>query len=162
MTAVDRSRVARIAEGVRDAIEAARDAKELRSEPLRGFPRACCDDASDLLAQSLLENGIMVWCVGGTCYGRNPEDMQPHAWLELEDDTVIDITRDQFRLHPEPLRSDEPVYVGDPDTFCRQFSVKRRDRFLGIEAYGEPARSNLLTAYEVIKRHLTQALCGGA
>ena len=51
----------------RDAIEAAWDAGEFeRKDRLSGFPRGCCDDASDLLAQFLLDNGIRTRIIYGT------------------------------------------------------------------------------------------------
>lgn len=44
-----------------DAIDVARDAEEFDKDfSFCKFPRGCCGDASDLLAQFLLENGIQI------------------------------------------------------------------------------------------------------
>ena len=51
----------------RNAIDVARDAGEFDADySFYKFPRGCCGDASDLLAQFLLENGVKTYYVCGT------------------------------------------------------------------------------------------------
>lgn len=50
-------------------------------------------------------------------------DSQSHAWLELADGTVIDITGDQFRFEPHPLKNDCPVYCDKPNEFFNLFEL---------------------------------------
>jgi hypothetical protein len=63
------------------------------------FPLGCCGDASDLLAQYLLDNGINTYYVCGNYYSKDyiTWNTQSHAWLMTEDRIIIDITGDQFK-----------------------------------------------------------------
>ena len=51
----------------------------------------------------------------------------PHAWLVIENDIVLDITGDQFKGYPEPLKFKESVYVGPYNKFYKSFEEKLRE-----------------------------------
>ena len=51
----------------RKEMDAAKESKEFKSDIVyKNFPRGCCGDTSDLLAQYLLEHGIKTLYVCGT------------------------------------------------------------------------------------------------
>ena len=84
----------RLVNQFRVAIDVAKDEGEFyKKPPFDIFPCRCCGDASDLLAQFLLENNIRTLYVQGT-YRKT---MHSHAWLLAEDKIIIDITGDQFK-----------------------------------------------------------------
>lgn len=91
---------------------------------LEDFPRASCGDASDLLAQYLLENGIQTYYVSGRAWFGGENDWN-HAWLELKDGTVIDITGDQFKDNSFLLNFNKTVYVGPKSEFHKLFDVPK-------------------------------------
>ena len=114
------------------------------------FPRGCCGDASDLLAQYLLDNGIKTYYVCGNYYYDEPtKGAQSHAWLQTEDKTIIDITGDQFKDYSAFLNYDVSVYVGPGDEFHRLFEVEDRDvhENMGLEALGSICRPRLRELY---------------
>ena len=51
----------------------------------------------------------------------------PHAWLETENNIIIDITGDQFQNYPEPLRFTEPIYIGPSNDFYKLFDIRERE-----------------------------------
>ncbi|MFR1886028.1 MAG: hypothetical protein ACLTL7_20660 [Enterocloster bolteae] len=58
------SEIERLVNQFRDAIDMARDSGDFDKDiSFYKFPRGCCGDASDLLAQFLLENGIRTYYV---------------------------------------------------------------------------------------------------
>lgn len=60
-----------------------------------GFPAACCDDSSMLLAAFLADNGYPdARRVLGVRGGQN-EELSKHVWLQVGED-LVDITADQF------------------------------------------------------------------
>lgn len=69
------------------------------------------------------EHGIKTRYVSGTYRESSTNDSQSHAWLELADGTVIDITGDQFRFGPYPLKNDCPVYCNKPNEFFNLFEL---------------------------------------
>ena len=74
-------------------INAIKDGK-VKDMNLRSFPIGCCGIASNLLQRFLFEKNIYTLYMSGHCgYGENTES---HAWLETVEETVIDITVDQF------------------------------------------------------------------
>lgn len=137
----------------RAAIDNALEANEVNSRAFRNFPIGCCDDASDLLAQYLLELGIRTNNVCGTFYSDSGEQ-QSHAWLCLDDNTYLDITGDQFKFHKEPLCFSTPVYLGPPTPFHDLFHIERVSPENGIDSFGEPAKSNLKQLYRTICLYL--------
>lgn len=81
----------------RQAIEKALVNNEFyRIRPFNNFPIGCCNDASDLLAEYLFENGIKTKNICGTYRNGGFYDKYSHAWLETKEGIIIDITLDQF------------------------------------------------------------------
>lgn len=67
--------------------------------------------------------GIATRYVSGTYRDCLTNDSQSHAWLELTDGTIVDITGDQFRNKLCPLLNDFPVYCGEPNDFYNLFEL---------------------------------------
>ena len=112
----------------RRAIDLALEAGEFDNDSIyRRFPRACCGDTSDLLAQYLLDKGIKTDYVCGTYWGKPDGNGQSHAWLMVDKYIIIDITGDQFSGKSTFLNYDKSVYVGEGDDFHRLFEVEDRD-----------------------------------
>ncbi len=90
-----------MASDFRRAIEVERDAGEFQSDiSFNQFPRACCGDASELLAEYLRRHGIKtIWT--------SMERVDCHAWLTVKDwrlnttDTQI-FSADNLALHLNP------------------------------------------------------------
>lgn len=121
------------------------------------FPRGCCGDASVLLAQYLLVNGIKTYYVCGNFYYDNPSGgAQSHAWLWTEDKTIIDITGDQFKNNSTFLNYNVPVYVGPMDRFHKLFEVEDRDfhENIGLEAVGSICLPRLSKLYSTINKYI--------
>lgn len=117
--------IKRLANKFRFAIEEAKNKGEFVGDQMfQKFPYGCCGITSELLARFLLDNGLKIKLtyVYGT-YRNYLVEPQSHAWLKTENDTVIDITADQFRFHPEPLRFNEKVYIGPYNAFYNQFEI---------------------------------------
>ena len=150
-------RVKQLACKFRTAIEKAKVAGEFDSYlSFSRFPRACCGDASDLLAQFFLENKINSTYVWGNRYFDNPEEgTQSHAWL-LVDGLIVDITGDQFMNDSLYYNYSLPVYVGTGDAFHSLFDVEERNmhKFYGIENYGHMCQPRLFDLYRKIKKYI--------
>lgn len=112
-----------LANDFRKAIDCALEAGELHRTVIASFPRGCCGYTSDLLQRFLYENGIETLYVSGTYRNNSTNDLQSHAWLELSDGTIVDITGDQFRHKPYPLQNDCPVYCDKPNGFYKRFEL---------------------------------------
>lgn len=108
----------------RMAIGRAQESGELSRTVIATFPIGCCGYTSDLLKRYLDEHDIKTWYVSGT-YRSSTNDSQSHAWLELADGTVIDITGDQFRFELYPLQNDCPVYCDKPNEFTISSNLPR-------------------------------------
>lgn len=113
------------------------------------FPRGCCDDACDLLGQYLSEYGIDTRQFQGTYRDGGFENITGHAWLLLEDGTIIDITGDQFKNDPVFLRFNEEVYIGPEIAFHRLFEQNRICDNCSV--YNTP---RLCVLYQTIKQYL--------
>lgn len=147
-------RIKQLATTFRSAIEnAKKEGRFTGDQCFRNYPRGCCGIASELLAKFLIENGINVTYVRGTYYGETPEETQSHAWLEVVDGIIIDITGDQFKYSEEYLYYDEPVYVGPNNSFYELFEVdfiERCDKYYTLDntrIHSHLSRSEL---YEII------------
>lgn len=106
----------------RNAIELAKDNNEA-GYFFRKFPTGQCGHTSDMLAQFLIDNGIgPIRYINGTYYGEGGEVMQSHTWLLVED-SIVDITADQFRYHAKPLKNDIPVYIGPMNEYYQLFDT---------------------------------------
>lgn len=155
MNRYGRSLAGRLAVQFRAAIEAAMKDRCINLVTFRRFPHGSCDDACILLARYLAENGIRTTEVVGTYRQGALEERQSHAWLVDDVGFVVDITGDQFKNDPVFLDYDVEVYCGPIDAFHRLFEIDEHLEGVGdFEQYGEPARSNLTEAYEVIRRYL--------
>lgn len=98
--------LAMLAQKFRDAIDTAKnDGRFVKDQDFREFPKRCCGVASELLGRYLSTYGYSVRHIGGTYHN----NMQPHAWLEVDEHIIIDITGDQFESHPKPLENKVPV-----------------------------------------------------
>ena len=101
----------------RRAIDLALEAGEFDNDSIYcRFPRACCGDTSDLLAQYLLDKGIKTDYVCGTYWGKPDGNGQSHAWLMVDKHIIIDITGDQFSGKSTFLNYDKSVYLRDRRT----------------------------------------------
>ncbi len=143
----------------RNAIDKAKEKGEFYKFPLICyFPKGCCDMVSDLLAQFLLDNNIKTYSIHGTFWGDSLEDTQPHTWLVTDNDIIIDITGDQFYLHPAPLNYNEPIYVGRTDYFHDQFDFEDNDicENIGLLAYVNNDKWNeiMISVYETILKYI--------
>jgi len=106
----------------RKAVECAQNEGAFNGDQiLSRFPKGCCGEISSLLAKYLFENGINTYEVSGTFRSENPEEKQSHAWLMLKDNTIVDITGDQFKYSPTFLYYSEKVYVGPMNEFYELF-----------------------------------------
>lgn len=120
--------IIRLVKQFREAIDIARGEDAFLKDICFGnFPHGCCGDASDLLANYLLSHGIQTWYVCGTYYGESEEYRQSHAWLELSNGIIIDITGDQFKYEDVFLNYNNPAYIGEMDDFHALFDVEEMD-----------------------------------
>ena len=70
-----------------------------RKDRMSNFPGGCCDDACDLLSYYLYDEfGIRTRQGNGLYDDGVFENRTNHAWLVMDDGTVIDITGTQFRF----------------------------------------------------------------
>lgn len=141
----------------REAIDLALEAGEFDNDSIyRRFPRACCGDTSDLLAQYLLEKGIKTDYVCGTYWGKPDENGQSHAWLTVDQQIIIDITGDQFKGRSIFLNYDKSVYVGEEDDFHRLFKVEDRDvhEHHGLNALSSFCAARLWGLYRKILKYI--------
>jgi hypothetical protein len=149
--------IKRLVNQFRDAIDVAMVAGDFDEDlTFRRFPRGCCGDTNDLLAQFLMENGIRTYYVCGTNRDGSPENYQSHAWLLTDNHILIDITGDQFKYNPDFLNYDKPVYVGIKDDFHRLFEVEDRDvhENNGISNLGSMCQPRLNELYKKIMQYI--------
>lgn len=135
----------------RNAIDMARDAGEFDGDfSFHKFPHGCCGDASDLLAQFLLENDIRTHYVFGMY--RN----WSHAWLLMDNYIIIDITGDQFKDNSNFLNYDKLAYVGTEDNFHSLFNVEDRNihENMGLNALGSMCQPRLNELYKKIIKYI--------
>lgn len=147
----------RLVNRFRDAIDMALDAGDFDKDfSFYKFPRGCCGDTSDLLAQFLLENGIRTYYVCGTYIDGSFENRQSHAWLLTDNHTIIDITGDQFKDDPNFLNYDKSVFVGVGDDFHRLFEVEDRAirENIGLYALGSMCQLRLNELYRKIIKYI--------
>lgn len=106
------------------------DRKFNSKDRMSNFPICCCDDSCDLLAYYLnTKYNIHTKQVIGTYCDNNPYNTINHAWLEIDDNTIIDITGDQFKFLTD---FNVEVYVGKKNSFYLRLERERkqiRDNF---------------------------------
>ena len=136
--------------GFRQAIDIAKANREFNyRDRFSRFPIGCCDDACDLLGKYLLLMGIYTVQIQGTFSDGAPEHNTGHAWLQMEDGNIIDITGDQFRHDELFLGFNEAVYVGGISEFHSLFEI---DRIVGNCDVDRNPR--LKAIYEIISNYL--------
>lgn len=136
----------------RRAIDRALKAGELHRTVIASFPRGCCGYTSDLLQRFLVENGIKTLYVSGTYRNYSTNDSQSHAWLELFDGTIVDITGDQFLFEPYPLQNHCPVYCDKPNGFYKHFELDPPCQCNGT--YSIDIERKEKEAYDIICKYL--------
>ena len=147
----------------REAIDIAKkDGKFASLYPFNNFPKECCEHASDLLAQYLLEKGIKTRKVNG---GLKSDETWHHVWLLTEDDIVIDITGDQF-IGEIPKLNEKPksVYIGKEGELQKLFCLNKtielntnfinKNEFTGFNKQPNPYQKRLIDIYEIICQYI--------
>lgn len=144
-----------LAQEFRSAIDDAVSAGEfVRDISFSGFPRGCCGDASELLAEYLEEHGIGTVQICGEYLRGEFYDKQSHAWLLTEDGIIIDITGDQFKYNPTFLCYNIPVYVGPMDAFHRLFEADHIPQPTGISIGTQQNIRRMAELYSIVRRYL--------
>lgn len=134
----------------RDAIVTARDNRDFdRKERMSNFPGGCCDDACDLLSYYLYDElGIRTMQGNGLYDDGVFENRTNHAWLVMDDGTVIDITGTQFKFC---AGFTEEVYIGQENSF-----YKGLERKTILENYDIRQSERLWTDYQIILGYLEE------
>ena len=120
-----------LVQNFRNSIEEAKEQGEFNGDcRFRNFPTGCCGITTDLLAKFLLDNRVRIKMdyVCGTYYDIDLENPS-HAWLELENGHIIDITGDQFKHYPVPLKFEKPVYIGIYSEFHKAFEINLKESY---------------------------------
>ena len=119
-----RKDIHKIAVAFRAAIISAKyDRKFHYMDRMSNFPGGCCDDSCDLLAYYLYATYKIHTRQGVGIYrDSNPNNTTSHAWLIMDDNTIIDITGDQFRYCAG--YTDE-VYVGVETLFYKKLERRQ-------------------------------------
>lgn len=149
--------IKRLVKQFRNAIDLAMNEGEFYSDlSFCKFPLGCCGDTSDLLSQFLLENNIRTYYVYGTYRCRSFENIQTHAWLLTDNNTIIDITGDQFKYNPDFFNYDKSVYVGGEDDFHRLFEIDYRGTHenMGLDYLGSASQPRLKELYSKIVQYI--------
>ena len=154
--------IKQLAERFRAAIESAIACGDISTKTakttLQSFPTGCCEIASDLLAQYLLENGVVTQGIHGEYDYDYYENQFPHSWLETEDGYIIDITADQYKTEPLFKQYNlEPCYVGLPNQFYGLFKNDRRNdgNFKGLDYLPSAYYLKLKPLYSIIISHIS-------
>ncbi len=139
----------KIAVAFRAAIVSAKyDRRFHYRDRMSNFPGGCCDDSCDLLAYYLYTTYKIRTRQGiGTYRDNDPNNTTDHAWLIMYDNTIIDITGDQFRYCAG--YTDE-VYVGVETLFYKKLERKQvRDN------YDITKDARLLDDYQIIMSYMS-------
>ncbi|MBD5534385.1 MAG: hypothetical protein HDQ99_01710 [Lachnospiraceae bacterium] len=139
-----------IASDFRSAIiEAKHDGKFDFRDRMSNFPRGCCDDSCDLLAYYLYNTYKIHTKQGNGKYRDNePYNTTNHAWLITDDNTIIDITGDQFEYCAGYV---EEVYVGKGNSFYIRLEDKR-----SYENYDITQSKRLWKDYQIILEYMNR------
>lgn len=137
-----------IASDFRSAImEAKYDRKFNYRDRMSGFPEGCCDDSCDLLAYYLYVTYKIHTKQGNGRYRDNdPNNTTRHTWLIMNDNTIIDITGDQFKYCSGNA---EEVYVGKESPFYKGLEDKR-----SYENYDITRSERLWNDYQIILEYI--------
>lgn len=118
--------------------------------PFSNFPHECCDDVCDLFGELLIKHNVRVTQVFGIYRYNNWDKQYSHVWLQLDDNTIIDLTGDQYKEDPIMLNYDNPCYIGKPNALHQLFPKEEITYrpFMGIDAYSdEKTRKRLWRLY---------------
>lgn len=142
-----------IATTYRTAImEAKRNREFDRRDRMSNFPGGCCDDSCDLLAHYIYdEYGIDTMQRNGIYHDRIPNNITNHAWLVTYDNTIIDITADQFEFFSGYA---EGVYVGKENSFYKH--LERQQFYENVDIM---TNSRLLRDYQIIVNYIKNPPC---
>lgn len=147
--------------GIEKAIDCGEISPRTTKSTMPDFPGGCCEVASDLLGQFLLEKGIQTICMHGEYCLDYCENRYPHTWLETEDGIIIDITADQFKKYYAFSAYDLlPCYVGRDRSLYKLFSENQREEpFAGLEnCDGDFYEQNVIPLYDIIRRYADESL----
>jgi len=151
--------IKRLVNQFRNTIDQARDEGKFDKDvSFNNFPLGCCGDASDLLSQYLLDNGIRTYYVCGTYSNGSFESVRSHAWLLTDDQIIIDISGDQFKNNSEFLNYNRTVYIGKKDKFHGLFEVEDGDvrENIGLIALGNMCQPRLNELYCKIIKYISE------
>lgn len=140
------------------AVDNACNHNVFKEYPFNRFPNECCDDICDIFGQILLENDVSVCKVHGIFRYDNWEHKYPHVWLQLEDETIIDLTGDQYSDNPIMLNYNIPCFIGKPTELHKLFVNDDLQiyPFYGIDNYyDEKTRRRLWSIYDTIRNYMT-------
>lgn len=131
----ERNRLKELAKFYRSAIQLAKERGEERVGWLTRFPKDCCDHVSHLLFIFLYSHGFRGarWVTGAI-------GDDTHVWLQI-DDTIVDITADQFPGADE-------VTVSASSDWHSQTQVRIAP--VGHEGEGEDAYFGRLASHSVL------------
>lgn len=140
-------------------IEVAKDKGLLTNPPFNNFPNACCGDATELVAQYLIEhdkyNEITCRYVSGTYRYDDFDNKYSHAWLEVNGKIVVDVTSDQGHFkNPRifPVEEVCPCYVGEKTKFHSLFEEDRLGCyvFYDLRCLGPETFNRMKELYDII------------
>lgn len=143
----------------RRGIEIAHEERLFIKPPFADFPNACCGDASELLAQYLMDNNlyqnISYKTVYGTCRDDNFENFYSHAWLVIDGTYIVDITADQRQFKIKrifPQDAVKPCYVGTGSKFHSMFEIELGHcrEFYGLQNLGKDSHQRMKELYDII------------
>lgn len=147
---MDKHRIFEVALSFRTAIQTARKKREFfnQHDRMNNFPGGCCDDSADLLGYYLrTEHHISSKQGNGLYKDEHPYNTTNHAWVELSDGTVIDITADQF-LHFS--KCPNGIFIGTRNSFYNNLDDVRI-----YEHYDITQNPRLWHDYQAICRYLS-------
>lgn len=154
---INDSRIKKLAIEFRKGIEQALVELQQQDQKFYRFPSGCCGDVSELLANYFFQKKISSTYVFGTKYGKTSFDSQSHAWLELGNGLIVDITADQFlNKNDYPQEYLSSCYVGKNNRFYNLFEVRKGDRkqFIGFNAYDKSEAERLDRLFYIICKYI--------
>ena len=119
----------------RSGIENAKKNGFLSLCPFYDFPNACCGETPELLAQYLMENfdeNCKYKYVYGVYRYDDFDNIFGHAWLEVDNSLIVDITADQRQFrNPKifPQNAFVPCFAGVLSEFHELFEIESRQCF---------------------------------
>lgn len=127
--------------------------------PFNDFPNACCGDATELVAQYLLDNDpshtLRCRYIYGTYDYDDFENKFGHTWLEVNDGIIVDITANQRQFRDSKIFPQDaivPCYVGMRNDFYSLFEENPHQsyRFCDLRCFPEEAYIRMKNIYDTI------------